>query len=425
MQSIRDTISRKCKPVAIFTLYLLPFYSLAGESSLPTSNNVFYASLSHNSVIVAKIGNRFVVGGEIKSGNKIRVYNSVYRYVTTSFGNSSSIISQEGLKSEEINQCVDKSNDFTVTSLLKTNLITVKTTKVYKEPSDTKKLFAELSPNLRYPIAGIIHRPDGKVWYRIILGGVTGYISSEDTQLDEGIPVLTYHHVLKIEENINFLRTNTTTSVSTFQQQMEWLHSRDYTTLTVFQLEDYLNNRANIPGKAVVLTFDDGLESIYHYAYPILKTYGMNATLFMITSRIQTHHQNWDALKLQFLTKDNLSEMKDIFAIQSHTDFLHQSVDATNNLRNYSYQTITADLKRSQQILKEYSPQVTILSWPYGSFTPVALKAAEDSGFQLGFSTAWGKAMPGDNPLILKRVYLPRTAGLDYFTDPCLLRLKQ
>ena len=41
-----------------------------------------------------------------------------------------------------------------------------------------------------------------------------------DAQEDNGIPVLTYHHILRDEENTRFRHTSTTTSVRAFSNQM-------------------------------------------------------------------------------------------------------------------------------------------------------------------------------------------------------------
>ncbi|WP_255956297.1 hypothetical protein, partial [Klebsiella pneumoniae] len=40
-----------------------------------------------------------------------------------------------------------------------------------------------------------------------------------DAQEDHGIPVLTYHHILRDEENTRFRHTSTTTSVRAFTNQ--------------------------------------------------------------------------------------------------------------------------------------------------------------------------------------------------------------
>ena len=54
-----------------------------------------------------------------------------------------------------------------------------------------------------------------------------------------------------------------------FSNRMTWLRDTGYTTLKMYQLEGYVRNRINFAARAVVITFDDGLKSVYRYAYPI------------------------------------------------------------------------------------------------------------------------------------------------------------
>lgn len=142
-----------------------------------------------------------------------------------------------------------------------------------------------------------------------------------DAQEDNGIPILTYHHILRDEENTRFRHTSTTTSVRAFSNQMTRLRDRGYATLTMYQLEDYIHNRANFPARAVVITFDDGLKSVSRYAYPVLKQYGMKATAFIISSRIKRHPQTWNPVSLQFMSVSELRKISDVFDFQSHTHF--------------------------------------------------------------------------------------------------------
>lgn len=178
-----------------------------------------------------------------------------------------------------------------------------------------------LADNLRYPVISKLKDRLNQTWYQIRIGGRLAYISALDAQEDNGIPVLTYHHILRDEENTRFRHTSTTTSVRAFSNQMAWLQDRGYTTLTMYQLEGYVRNNMNLPARAVVLTFDDGLKSVSRYAYPILKQHGMKATAFIISSRIKRHPQKWDPKSLQFMSIAELNEIRDVFDFQSHTHF--------------------------------------------------------------------------------------------------------
>lgn len=71
----------------------------------------------------------------------------------------------------------------------------------------------------------------------------------------------------------------------------------------------------------VALTFDDGLKSVYRYAYPILKQNDQKATLFVISSRVKSKPQKWAPDGLQFMCWPELMQSRDVFDIQSHTHF--------------------------------------------------------------------------------------------------------
>lgn len=165
---------------------------------------------------------------------------------------------------------------------------------VYSQADNQSTPVAILEENLRYPILDKQKDRLNQTWYAINLGDRFGYVSALDADLDNGIAVLTYHHILKNEENKRFRRTSTTTSDVAFSNQMAYLKQAGYSTLSMYQLEGYLTGSMNLPAKAVVLTFDDGLKSVYRYAYPVLKQNGQRATAFIISSRIKRHPQAWN-----------------------------------------------------------------------------------------------------------------------------------
>src|SRR5699024_9316055 len=61
----------------------------------------------------------------------------------------------------------------------------------------------------------------------------------------------------------------------------------------------------------------------------------------------------------------------------------------------------------------QFNPHVLYLSYPFGGFNDKAVKAANDAGFHLAVTTMKGKVKPGDNPLLLKRLYILRTDSLE------------
>lgn len=282
-------------------------------------------------------------------------------------------------------------------------LITDQPTPIYQTADKNSTIIAELMPSLRYPF--IAPPEQDKPWYQVRFGGRLGYIAAEQVQFDQGIAVLTYHHILKEEENRYFRHTSTTTSVRAFEQQMALLKNQGYRTISLYDLENYLDGQANFSDKLVALTFDDGLESVHRYAYPILKKYGLSATIFVITSRIKYQQQPWDADGLQFIRKDDYLAMRGTFDLQSHTHFLHRKLKKQPIIFRRSLHNMLVDFRRSIQVLTPLNPETRYLAYPYGGYTALAKKAAQQAGFHLAFSTKIGKVRFGDDRYQLKRIY--------------------
>ncbi|MFH0476033.1 polysaccharide deacetylase family protein [Kluyvera ascorbata] len=391
-------------------VFFLLFLTGSVAAALPTH----YMQTTEDAAIWARVGNKTMTVGNLRAGQIIAIEPDVEDYYTFSFGFGKGFIDKGHLEPVQGKQRVEDGLGDLNKPLSNQNLVTWKDTPVYNAPDIGSAPFGTLAENLRYPVINKLKDRLNQTWYQIRIGERLAYISALDAQPDNGIPVITYHHILRDEENTRFRHTSTTTSVRAFSNQMTWLRDMGYTTLTMYQLEDYVHNRANLPARAVVITFDDGLKSVSRYAYPILKQYGFKATAFIITSRIKRHPQKWAPKSLQFMSVSELEEIKDVFDFQSHTHFLHR-VDAHRRpiLLSRSYHNILFDFERSRRALAQFNPHVLYLSYPFGGYNATAVQAASDAGFHLAVTTVKGKVKPGDNPMLLKRLYIMRTDSLE------------
>jgi peptidoglycan/xylan/chitin deacetylase (PgdA/CDA1 family) len=88
------------------------------------------------------------------------------------------------------------------------------------------------------------------------------------------VPILLYHHIgfsLK-DEQVYYV------SPETFDQQMNLLYQWGYRTISVEFLAKAINEGAELPPKPILLTFDDGSETTYTTALPIMQRYYLNVS---------------------------------------------------------------------------------------------------------------------------------------------------
>ncbi|SFU65055.1 Polysaccharide deacetylase [Clostridium sp. DSM 8431] len=224
------------------------------------------------------------------------------------------------------------------------------------------------------------------------------------TSEDVGVPVLYYHSVLPDSEVTT--PNEVTISPEKLKQELEIVKNLGYTTITLSELNDYLNNKIEIPEKSIVITFDDGYTDNYIHAFPILKELGMKATVFMISSQINSGY---------YMSAEQLKEMSDYgIDIESHTD-THAYLDTL------SYDEQLKEMTESKRKLEEVlGKDVTSIAYPFGNYNKDTVKASEAAGYTLGFTTNKGLDKRTSNKLELDRIYVSSTYSLDTFKERLL-----
>ena len=65
-----------------------------------------------------------------------------------------------------------------------------------------------------------------------------------------------------------------------FESQLIWMKKKNFHSISLQQLYDYVNKGIKLPKNPVVLTFDDGYLDNWVFAYPLLKKYEFNGTIY-------------------------------------------------------------------------------------------------------------------------------------------------
>lgn len=238
----------------------------------------------------------------------------------------------------------------------------------------------------------------------------------------DGLPILMYHH---FQTNLN---ASTIVHPKVLEKQLAALTSGGYATLSAEEAQQYLQGKRLFPKKPVYLTFDDGYESNYALAYPLLRKYNAKATIFVIASTMRSSGGSPPADDgAPKLTWTQIAEMSasGLVDIQSHTYDLHRKgkvrgSDAERGLvtapayagdrpeTNASYERkVLDDFTRSKQMIESYTHRpVFVLCYPFGDYSESSEAIARQAGFTMTLLVKPGINYPGNQPatLRLKRI---------------------
>jgi peptidoglycan/xylan/chitin deacetylase (PgdA/CDA1 family) len=99
------------------------------------------------------------------------------------------------------------------------------------------------------------------------------------------VPIPMFHHIANVPA-ADALTLSLEVAPTLFTQQMDYLKAQGYHTITFNQLFNALYYGGPLPKKPIVLTFDDGYDDAYKFAYPILKAHGFSGMFYIITGKI-------------------------------------------------------------------------------------------------------------------------------------------
>ena len=220
-----------------------------------------------------------------------------------------------------------------------------------------------------------------------------------DETVSRDVPVLMWHNLA--EESSGDM----TISVDTFRAQIEALHEAGFKTVSLQQLYDYVHFGTELPGKPIVLTFDDGYFSNYEYAFPILQEYDMQATIFAIGVSVgKDTYKDTDHAMTPHFGADEAREMvaSGLISVQSHTYDMHQwppFEDGNAQVRetllpfdgeaDADYEAaVEADFAESRELLESITGQpVNALAFPEGAYVTLTQDALRSAGAELTFTT--------------------------------------
>lgn len=160
-----------------------------------------------------------------------------------------------------------------------------------------------------------------------------------------------------------------------FEHQLRWIKNNGFHTLNSIEFQHCLSGERKT-GRDIVITFDDGYRDTYYLAAPLLRKYGMNALLFIITGKIKQSQpgpvtSTWlEEGDERYLSWQEVRDLSDsgTFDIHSHShthDSSWRQQTPGENIREVVRQDIATSVRtlREQGYLHDLH-----LAWPWGYF---------------------------------------------------------
>lgn len=261
------------------------------------------------------------------------------------------------------------------------------------------------------------------------------------TDRDYGAVVLMYHHIVEDDDFAGgqYAGNNAIISLGQFAEEMAYLAAHDYKTFTMSEAAGMLYNKLPFPEKSVIITFDDGYESNYLLAYPLLKKYDLKATVAaVVVSTVQA--EAGATQNIPHLTFAEMKEMQDsgLVEIGSHSYNGHGMIvtDANGSQGKFFVsrmylaeegrketaaeyiERITQDLRRSKDVLEsELGAPVNYFAYPYGVVDSDVINALNQNDFLVAVTTAAGSINKNSDPFRLNRRNVDQNIGVDTFAS--------
>ena len=204
-----------------------------------------------------------------------------------------------------------------------------------------------------------------------------------------------------------------TISAQTLIKHFNWLKENGYNVISWQQVIDAENGKGTLPDNAVLLSFDDGYETMYNVVFPLLKAYNYPAVFAPVTGWLDTPADQKIAYadkmldRSVFATWAQVKEMEQsgLVEVASHTHNLHNGINANPSggqlpsviapeYKNGKYETedayknrLKSDFSRTvQTLINHIGKKPRVMVWPYGQFNDIAVQIARQAGMPHYFS---------------------------------------
>jgi peptidoglycan/xylan/chitin deacetylase (PgdA/CDA1 family)/glycosyltransferase involved in cell wall biosynthesis len=227
------------------------------------------------------------------------------------------------------------------------------------------------------------------------------------------LPILMYHHVAPTG-SAKFTRWRVTPEA--FEAQLRCLQDAGAYSITLEEWRTALMAKTPLPGKPVIITFDDGYLDFATYAWPVLKRYGFSATVFIVAD-FAGQTNRWDRIfdygeDLAILNWEQIRQLRaEGVEFGSHT-LNHYPLTSLSPVE------VVREAAQSRAIIeRELGIPITTFAYPYGDLDSVVQRLIGTCGYDIAVSCRPGYSSFQDPLLQLARIEIEGTDSLEEFEN--------
>lgn len=173
-----------------------------------------------------------------------------------------------------------------------------------------------------------------------------------------------------------------------FAKQMAFLKKQGFVFYTASEMIEYFQEHGSFPSKGLAITFDDGWKDNYTNAFPIMKRFGVKATVFLIPSCIGKVSDN--AVSEGENSREHLS-LSDVREMSKHGIEFGSHTVQHKLLHQIPEEEIRFEVGESKKQIEELLDQpCKVFAYPGGHFNEAARSLVAAAGYTAGFTTIYG-----------------------------------
>ena len=213
---------------------------------------------------------------------------------------------------------------------------------------------------------------------------------------DQGLPILMYHYFYDRDLGENGEDANWM-DIHLFESHLAYLQSQNYYYPTWEEAVAYIRGEIVLPQPSIMLTSDDGHESFFRLAMPLVFQYNAKMTSFIILSGYQSEmYADIDQSRI---------------FIQSHSFSMHEGgYDGDARILTASYEDIYNDAVTCGQILGN----TLVYCYPFGKTNTLARQALSDAGVGVALVIEHDTAYPLCDPMAVPRLRMNDGSDVDF-----------